>query len=272
MAYTAQRALEAGVLDELQIHQIPVLFGSGRRLFESPGLDDRSRRSRCRTTARHSMTGLAMAGGSRPARSASRGGRQREADDDQDDGDYRHTTEVAEVVMVSRCEREIGAGDAEQRAEEGEHAGGGGRQRPADPARGLVAVSVRRSPALSPRISPTVMARIPSARRTPAAVAGIAMGVARRCARSVSLIGRPRRRVMCGGDLFARQGPARLDEPAVRDLLPAVAAHTVEGDKGGRHAAGVPLSSAEDLQAVDPLTSRWRIRGGDCATSPGCPG
>jgi dihydrofolate reductase len=33
-AYTAQRALEAGVLDELQIHQIPVLFGGGRRLFE----------------------------------------------------------------------------------------------------------------------------------------------------------------------------------------------------------------------------------------------
>ena len=33
-AYTAQRALEAGVLDELQIHQIPVLLGAGRRLFE----------------------------------------------------------------------------------------------------------------------------------------------------------------------------------------------------------------------------------------------
>jgi dihydrofolate reductase len=33
-AYTAQRALEAGVLDELQIHQIPVLFGLGRRLFD----------------------------------------------------------------------------------------------------------------------------------------------------------------------------------------------------------------------------------------------
>jgi dihydrofolate reductase len=33
-AYTAQRALAAGVLDELQIHQIPVLFGGGRRLFE----------------------------------------------------------------------------------------------------------------------------------------------------------------------------------------------------------------------------------------------
>ncbi len=34
-AYTAQRALAAGVLDELQIHQIPVLFGSGLRLFEA---------------------------------------------------------------------------------------------------------------------------------------------------------------------------------------------------------------------------------------------
>jgi dihydrofolate reductase len=33
-AYTAQRALEAGVLDALQIHQIPVLFGAGRRLFD----------------------------------------------------------------------------------------------------------------------------------------------------------------------------------------------------------------------------------------------
>jgi dihydrofolate reductase len=33
-AYTAQTALEADVLDELQIHQIPVLFGSGRRLFD----------------------------------------------------------------------------------------------------------------------------------------------------------------------------------------------------------------------------------------------
>jgi dihydrofolate reductase len=33
-AYTAQKALEADVLDELQIHQVPVLFGGGRRLFE----------------------------------------------------------------------------------------------------------------------------------------------------------------------------------------------------------------------------------------------
>jgi dihydrofolate reductase len=33
-AYTAQRALESGVLDELMISQIPVLFGGGRRLFD----------------------------------------------------------------------------------------------------------------------------------------------------------------------------------------------------------------------------------------------
>jgi dihydrofolate reductase len=32
--YTARQALAAGVLDELQIHQIPVLLGGGRRLFE----------------------------------------------------------------------------------------------------------------------------------------------------------------------------------------------------------------------------------------------
>jgi len=33
-ANVAQRALEAGVLDEIQIHQIPVLLGTGRRLFD----------------------------------------------------------------------------------------------------------------------------------------------------------------------------------------------------------------------------------------------
>ena len=32
--YTPQRALEAGVLDELQIHLVPVLLGGGRRLFD----------------------------------------------------------------------------------------------------------------------------------------------------------------------------------------------------------------------------------------------
>jgi len=33
-AYTGQRALEAVCWTQLQIHQIPVLFGGGRRLFE----------------------------------------------------------------------------------------------------------------------------------------------------------------------------------------------------------------------------------------------
>jgi dihydrofolate reductase len=33
-AYTAQRAIETGVLDEVQTSLIPVLFGGGRRLFE----------------------------------------------------------------------------------------------------------------------------------------------------------------------------------------------------------------------------------------------
>jgi dihydrofolate reductase len=38
-AGTAQLALAAGVLDELQIHLIPVLFGEGRPLFEHLGAD-----------------------------------------------------------------------------------------------------------------------------------------------------------------------------------------------------------------------------------------
>jgi dihydrofolate reductase len=33
-AGTVRSALEAGVLDELQLHQVPVLMGGGRRLFE----------------------------------------------------------------------------------------------------------------------------------------------------------------------------------------------------------------------------------------------
>jgi dihydrofolate reductase len=38
-AGTAQLALAAGVLDELQIHLVPVLLGEGRRLFEHLGTD-----------------------------------------------------------------------------------------------------------------------------------------------------------------------------------------------------------------------------------------
>jgi dihydrofolate reductase len=40
-ASTAQRALAAGLLDELEIHLIPVLMGNGRRLFENLGVAQR---------------------------------------------------------------------------------------------------------------------------------------------------------------------------------------------------------------------------------------
>ena len=67
-----------------------------------------------------------------------------------------------------------------------------------------------------------------------------------------SIRGRPRRQARARWRSVRSSG-CSLDEPSVPDLLPAVAAQTVEGDEGGRHAAGVPLSSAENLQAVDPL-------------------
>jgi len=38
-AYVGRSALGAGVLDEIQLHQVPVLLGQGRRLFDAlPGL------------------------------------------------------------------------------------------------------------------------------------------------------------------------------------------------------------------------------------------
>lgn len=40
-ASTAQRAIAAGVLDELEIHLVPVLLGDGRRLFERLGVQQR---------------------------------------------------------------------------------------------------------------------------------------------------------------------------------------------------------------------------------------
>ena len=40
-ASIAQRALTAGLLDELEIHLIPVLMGDGRRLFEHLGVGQR---------------------------------------------------------------------------------------------------------------------------------------------------------------------------------------------------------------------------------------
>jgi dihydrofolate reductase len=40
-ASVAQRALTAGLLDELEIHLVPVLLGGGRRLFEHLGVQQR---------------------------------------------------------------------------------------------------------------------------------------------------------------------------------------------------------------------------------------
>jgi dihydrofolate reductase len=37
----AQRALTSGLLDELEIHLVPVMFGAGRRLFEDLGAHQR---------------------------------------------------------------------------------------------------------------------------------------------------------------------------------------------------------------------------------------
>ena len=38
-ANTAQQCLKAGLLDEIQIHLMPVLLGEGTRLFEHPGIE-----------------------------------------------------------------------------------------------------------------------------------------------------------------------------------------------------------------------------------------
>ena len=40
-AHVAQRAIAAGVLDEMEIHVVPVLLGAGRRLFDHLGVDHR---------------------------------------------------------------------------------------------------------------------------------------------------------------------------------------------------------------------------------------
>lgn len=40
-AGTAQRAITAGLLDELELHLVPALFGGGRRLFEHLGIQQR---------------------------------------------------------------------------------------------------------------------------------------------------------------------------------------------------------------------------------------
>src|SRR4030095_11755062 len=93
-----------------------------------------------------------------------------------------------------------------------------------------VAVRVRRSPAASPRISPTVMARAPIARSIPAAVgpprdrtrAGWSR-VARRAGGGGQRAG--------GCELGAGEGPVRLDHPAGPRWFPAAAAEGSRGDE-----------------------------------------
>jgi dihydrofolate reductase len=57
-ASIAQRALTAGLLDELEIHLIPVLLGDGRRLFEHLGIQQRQLDPNTRPAAEAGVTHL----------------------------------------------------------------------------------------------------------------------------------------------------------------------------------------------------------------------
>src|SRR4030095_8753926 len=60
-----------------------------------------------------------------------------------------------------------------------------------------------------------------------------------------------------GGDLVARQGAARLEEPSAGSLLPTVPAQPVQCDEVRRRAAAV---AAEEMPAdLDPLDVRDRL-------------
>ena len=93
-----------------------------------------------------------------------RGRGQRHADDRQGEVDDRHVTQVAQVVVVQGREHDGTGEDAQERAEQRQRAGGGRRDRAPDAEVAPVATRVRRSPALSLRIRPTVIARMASAR------------------------------------------------------------------------------------------------------------
>jgi dihydrofolate reductase len=45
-ASTVQQVLNAGLLDEIQIHVVPLLLGDGRRLFDDIGTDIALERTR----------------------------------------------------------------------------------------------------------------------------------------------------------------------------------------------------------------------------------
>ena len=74
-AAIAQRALGAGLLDEMEIHLVPVLLGEGRRLFEHLGVEQRELErigvARAKAASPTSATASAVDAG-RPARTASR--------------------------------------------------------------------------------------------------------------------------------------------------------------------------------------------------------
>src|SRR5215207_1866005 len=170
-----------------------------------------------------------LAAGEQPA---GRDGRPWNAHDYEDEIEHRYPTEIGEVVEVRRDDNDVGAGDAEERAQEGEPAGGGGGQGAADAAggsgrgQGAEGAGGRRD-----------RAELRVGR-------GLALYLDRQAGVGRELVG--------VGDLFARQRPARLDEPARRDLFPAAAAESVDRDERGRRTA-LSLGRAEELPAVDPL-------------------
>ncbi len=159
--------------------------------------------------------------------------------------------------MVDRREHEVGAGDAEERAQEGKSAGGGCRQRSAGPAR----CSGRGQ---SAEITGALAADQPDGhgedREREEGACGGCDGD--ECREGVALAPCLDHQATGGskvagiGDLLGRQRPARLDHPPGRNLLPAAAAKTVERDERRRRHAGLSLGSAEELAAVDPLDVR----------------
>ena len=191
-----------------------------------------------------------LASGEQPA---GRGGRQGDAHDHEDEIEHRDPTEIAKVVEVGRHDNEIGAGHAEERAEEGEPAGGDGGQRAADPARGS-------GRAQGAEIAGGLAADQPDGhgqdREREEGARGGRDGAELRLGGGLApCLDRQAGggRELAGiGDLLARQRPARLDEPAGRDLSPAAAAKTVECDERGRRRS-VSLRRAEALPAVDRL-------------------
>ena len=210
--------------------------------------------------AGHSMTVLAMAGGSRPARSqpaaVAASGTPTDREGEVED---RHVAEIAEVVVVGRREDEVGAGDAEERAEERERAGGGGGQRAADPGGGpgrgqgakvTGALAADQSDRHREDAERQERARGRRDRHGP--------GAGRRFSSHLDREAGVRCERAGVGDLVARQWPAGLDEPAGRDLLPAAAAKSVGGDER-RPLPGVPLTAMGCRAGAGRSSIRWTL-------------